>query len=71
MLSSEVLKATLTTLLFSQHTALAEQALLPTPMTVMGEQSRPKRTSTPCTTIPRRPKSAVPSAELACVVGLG
>ena len=57
----------LTTLLFWQQTALAEQLLpLPTPMTVMGEQSRPRRTSTPCTTTPSNPRRSEPAEELAC-----
>ena len=47
----------LTTLLFWQQTAVALHELpVPTPMTEIGEQSRPTRTSTPWTTMPSRPR---------------
>ena len=53
-----------TTLLFSQHTGVAEQAFpLPTPMTLMGEQLRPRRPVTPSRTMPRRPSKRPPSTE--------
>lgn len=49
----------LTTLLFSQQTTLEEQALPePTPMTVIGEQLRPRRRSTPSRMIPSKPRMA-------------
>jgi hypothetical protein len=51
-----------------QQTAWAEQPLLPTPITVMGLQVTPSRTSTPWTTIPRRPRSREPAAEPAVSV---
>lgn len=57
----------LTIALFWQQTGLAVQALPePTPMTEMGEQSIPRRTSTPWTTMPSRPRRRLPAGELAC-----
>ena len=54
----------LTTLLFWQQTASAEQELPDaTPMTEMGEQSSPTSTSTPWTTMPRRPSSFAAAGE--------
>ena len=59
-------KLILTTLLFSQHTVLAEQELpLPTPMTEMGEQPRPIFAVVSWRTTPRRARRAEPAAELA------
>ncbi len=46
----------LTTLLFWQQTTFALHEPPPTPMTEMGEQSSPRRTSTPCTTMPSSPR---------------
>jgi hypothetical protein len=58
---------TLTTALFSQQTTSAEHSLpVPTPVTVMGEQSRPRRTSWSVRTMPSRPNKRPPTVELAC-----
>ena len=54
-----------TTALFWQQTGLALQEFPPTPMTEMGEQLIPRRTSTPWTTIPSRPSKRLPAGELA------
>ncbi len=55
----------LTTALFSQQTGLALHAEpLPIPTTEMGEQSIPRRISTPVTTIPSRSKRIFPVDEL-------
>ena len=57
----------LTTLLFSQQTASAEHSLpVPTPMTVIGEQSRPTRTSRSWRTMPRRPRRVLMPGDEAC-----
>lgn len=56
----------LTKELFSQQTGLALHAEPePTPMAVMGEQLRPRRTSKSERTMPNSPRRAVPAAELA------
>lgn len=56
----------LTTLLFVQHTVLEEQALpVPTPMTVIGEQSRPIKPVMGPRTIPSKPRRRLAPAELA------
>ena len=61
------LECVLTTALSWQHTTLAEQLPPePTPMTVMGEQLRPTRTSTPWTTMPSRPRRSDVAGSLAC-----
>ena len=58
----------LTTLLLSQHTALALHALpVPTPMTLIGEQSRPTRALISWSTMPKRPRMAATPASLAYV----
>ena len=58
----------LTTLLLSQHTALALHALpVPTPITLIGEQSRPTRAVISWMTMPKRPRMAATPASLACV----
>lgn len=52
-------------LLFSQQTVPALHALpLPRPITLMGEQLRPSRPVTLPKTMPRRPRSRPPSAEV-------
>ena len=57
----------LTWLLSWQQTALAEQEpLLPTPMTVTGEQVRPTRTFRSWRTMPSRPRIAAALGALAC-----
>ena len=58
---------TLTTLLSWQHTVVEEHSLpVPTPMTVIGEQLRPRSASTPSRTTPSSPRRAVPAGEEAC-----
>ena len=48
-----------------QTTVPSQEPELPTPMTVIGEQFKPRRTSTSWSTMPRRPNSREPAAELA------
>ena len=58
----------LTTLLLSQHTAFALHWLpVPTPMTVIGEQSRPTRTFRSWRMMPNRPRMMPTPAEFAYV----
>ena len=55
--------------MFWQHTAFAEHwLLLPTPTTVMGEQSSPTGTSRPCRTMPSSPRSEDIPGSLDCCV---
>ena len=64
--------ALLTTLLFWQHTAVAEQELLPpTPMTEMGEHERPTRTFRSWRTMPSSPRIAAAPESLACMMNSG
>ena len=55
-------------MLLSQQTTFELHALpVPTPMTLMGEQFRPRTASIPSMTMPSRARSAVPSEDEACV----
>ena len=54
-------------MVLEQDTEVPEQVLPePTPMTVIGEQVRPTRTSTPWTTMPSRPRRSDAAGSLAC-----
>ena len=54
----------LTTLLLSQQTTFELHSLpVPTPMTLMGEQFRPRSASMPSMTMPSRPRRAAPEGD--------